>query len=42
MATHRAKNMTTARKAAMEARKKGFKASVFRSKKGLMVSVTRK
>ncbi len=42
MAPHRAKNKTTAEKAAMEARKKGFNASVFKKKKGYGVSVTRK
>jgi len=42
MVVHRAKNMTTAKAQAMVARKKGFEATVFKSKKGPRVSVTRK
>ncbi len=42
MVVHRAKNKTTAKKAAAMARDKGFKSSIFKSKKGFMVSVTRK
>ena len=42
MVGHRAKNKTTAKAAAVEARKKGFKSSVFKKKKGYGVSVTRK
>jgi len=42
MVGHRAKNKTSAKKAATRARKKGFSASVFKKKKGYGVSVTRK
>ena len=38
----RAKNMTTAKERAMEERKKGFNATIFKKKKGFGVSVTRK
>jgi len=42
MVGHRANTKTTAKKQAMEARKKGFQASIFKKKKGYGVSVTRK
>jgi len=42
MAAHRALNKTTAKKQAIEARKKGFKASIYKKTKGWGVSVTRK
>ena len=42
MAPHRASTKTSAKAAAMRARKKGFTASVFKKKKGFGVSVTRK
>ena len=42
MVGHRANTKTTAKKAAAKARKRGFKASVFKKKKGYGVSVTRK
>lgn len=42
MAPHRAKNKTTAKEQAMEARKKGFVATPYKKKKGYGVSVTRK
>jgi len=42
MVAHRANTKTTAKKAAMKARDKGFNASVFKKKKGYGVSVTRK
>ncbi|MHA1201311.1 MAG: hypothetical protein ACTSQ4_02165 [Candidatus Heimdallarchaeaceae archaeon] len=42
MVGHRAKNKTTAKSAAIAARKKGFEASIFKKKKGYGVSVTRK
>lgn len=42
MVVKNAKNMTTARMAAARARKKGFNATPFRTKKGVKVSVTRK
>jgi len=42
MVGHRALNKTTAKKQAKEARKKGFKASVYKKAKGWGVSVTRK
>ncbi len=42
MVGHRAKNKTSAKKQASEARKKGFDAAVFKKKKGYGVSVTRK
>jgi len=37
-----AKNKTTAKTRAVEMRKKGLKASIFKKKKGYGVSVTRK
>ena len=37
-----AKNKTTAKKRAMEARKKGLVAGIYKKKKGYGVSVTRK
>ena len=42
MVGHKAKNKTTAKEQAKDARKKGFKAAVFKKKKGYGVSVTRK
>ena len=43
MVIHRANNMRTARIRAMEARKQGFRSTIFRIKEGkLRVSVTRK
>jgi len=42
MTAHRAKNKTTAMKAAARARAKGFKATPFKTKKGWNVSVTRR
>ena len=42
MVGHRANTKTTAKKAAEEARKKGFNASVYKKKKGYGVSVTRR
>ena len=42
MVVHRAKNKTTAKKAAAMARDKGFNATPFKKKKGYGVSVTRK
>ncbi len=42
MAVHKSKNKAAARTAATSARKKGMKASVFKTKKGYEVSVTRK
>ena len=42
MVGHRAKNKTTAKEQAKEARAKGFEASVFKKKKVYGVSVTRK
>lgn len=42
MVGHKANTKTTAKKQATKARKKGFKASVFKKKKGYGVSVTRK
>jgi len=42
MVGHRALTKTTAKKQACEARKKGFKATVYKKKKGWGVSVTRK
>lgn len=42
MVGHRANTKTSAKKAAMKARKKGFSANVYKKKKGYGVSVTRK
>ena len=42
MAARRATTKMNAKKTAMRMRKKGFKASVFKKKKGYGVSVTRK
>lgn len=42
MVAKRAKNKTTAKMRATEARKKGLAASIFKKKKGYGVSVTRK
>jgi len=42
MVAHRAKNKTTAKEQAMEARKKGLEATIYKKKKGYGVSVTRK
>ncbi|KKM92377.1 hypothetical protein LCGC14_1219020 [marine sediment metagenome] len=42
MVGHRANSKMSAKNAAKRARKKGFKASVFKKKKGYGVSVTRK
>jgi len=42
MAAHKALNKTTAKKQAAKARKKGFKASIYKKVKGWGVSVTRK
>lgn len=41
MVGHRANTKTTAKKQAEKARKKGFKASVYKKKKGWGVSVRR-
>ena len=41
MVGHRAKTKTSAKKAATKARKKGFKATVYKKKKGYGVSVRR-
>ena len=42
MASHRAQSKTSAKKQAKKARRRGFKAAVFKKKKGYGVSVTRK
>ena len=42
MASHIAKNKTTAKKQAAKAREKGFEASIYKKKKRYGVSVTRK
>ena len=42
MVARSARTKTTAKKAAMKARKKGFEASIFKKKKGYGTSVTRK
>ncbi len=42
MTTHTSKTLTTARLFAMRFRKKGFNATVFKTKKGFKVSVTKK
>jgi len=42
MVGHRALTKTTAKKQAKEARKKGYKASIYKKKKGWGVSVRRK
>jgi len=42
MVGHKAKNKTTAKKAATKARAKGLNASIFKKTKGYGVSVTRK
>ena len=42
MTAHRAWTKTSAKKQAAKARKKGFKASVYKKKKGWGVSVTTK
>jgi len=42
MVGHKAKNKTTAKKQASEARKKGFNAGIYKKLKGWGVSVTRK
>lgn len=42
MVGKRANTKTTAKKAAVVARKKGFKASIYKKKKGYGVSVRRK
>ena len=42
MASHVAKNKTTAKAAASRARAKGFNASVYKKRKGYGVSVTRR
>ena len=41
MAVKRAMNMTTARKRAASLRRKGLKATIFRTKDGIRVSSTR-
>lgn len=41
MTVHRAKNKRTAMRAAAMARRQGFKASIFKSRDGWRVSVTR-